>query len=50
MTQEAIAELLEGCRHVTVGASSPVPGAGALRSGSRLFSRSCLVGELVSWK
>ncbi|MFC3231167.1 CoA-transferase [Marinibaculum pumilum] len=26
----SIAELLEGCRHVTVGASSPVPGAGAL--------------------
>lgn len=25
-----IAGLLEGCRHVTVGASSPVPGAGAL--------------------
>ena len=25
-----IARLLEGCRHVTVGASSPIPGAGAL--------------------
>src|SRR5450759_4681230 len=25
-----IARLLEGCRHVTVGASSPIPGAAAL--------------------
>ena len=25
-----IARLLRGCRHVAVGASSPIPGAGAL--------------------
>jgi glutaconate CoA-transferase subunit B len=35
-----IARLLEGCRHVVVGASSPIPGAAALleraRSGGRL--------------
>ena len=30
-----IARLLEGCRHVAVGASSPVPGAGALLARSR---------------
>jgi glutaconate CoA-transferase subunit B len=30
-----IADLLRGCRHVAVGASSPIPGAGALLAGSR---------------
>jgi len=30
-----IARLLEGCRHVAVGASSPIPGSGALLARSR---------------
>ncbi len=30
-----IADLLRGCRHVAVGASSPIPGAGALLASSR---------------
>lgn len=35
-----VARLLEGCRHVAVGASSPIPGAGALLA--RLHSRGAL--------
>ena len=30
-----IADLLRGCRHVAVGASSPIPGAGALLARAR---------------
>jgi glutaconate CoA-transferase subunit B len=34
-----IARLLEGCRHVAVGASSPIPGAGALLARARARQR-----------
>jgi glutaconate CoA-transferase subunit B len=34
-----IARLLEGCRHVAVGASSPIPGAGALLCRARATQR-----------
>ncbi len=39
----SIARLLEGCRHVAVGASSPIPGAGALLARHR-----CAGGMRVS--
>jgi len=43
-----IARLLRGCRHVAVGASSPVPGAGALlaRTQSREPMRVTVLGSL----
>jgi len=43
-----IARLLRGCRHVAVGASSPIPGAGALlaRSQSREPMRVTVLGSL----
>jgi glutaconate CoA-transferase subunit B len=43
-----IARLLHGCRHVAVGASSPVPGAGALlaRSQSAAAMRVTVLGSL----
>src|SRR4029453_12739348 len=34
-----IAQLLEGCRHVAVGAASPIPGAGALLCRARAKAR-----------
>ncbi|HJQ56545.1 MAG TPA: CoA synthetase, partial [Vineibacter sp.] len=35
----SIARLLDGCRHVAVGASSPIPGAGALLCRARAKRR-----------
>ena len=42
------ARLLRGCRHVAVGASSPIPGAGALlaRTQSREPMRVTVIGSL----